>query len=307
MLNTEIAQSKEDEKSNYYIGMGGWDIPSFYEYFYPSKMQKGFHRLEYYSRFFDIVEVNSTFYTSELSPAMAYRWLKDVENNNRFVFAVKLFKGFTHSFTATEKDVNAINSFLKPLRETKKLVGLVIQFPSSYFRTEERQNYIIKLRNTFMDDKVFLDLRHRTWNSEKTYKMCEDYKMNLINVDLPPLPNHMPLNAKTWDGVAYFRMMGRNARDWNNFTNNNRYLYHYSKQELDNLVEKIRQANGKKTYIIFHNDKLASSIANAFELKHRLYPNKQYFVPAKLLIKFPQIKEFCKPIEKKSDNKNDII
>lgn len=289
--------STTTENRKIFIGMGGWEIPSFNEFFYPSNPAKGFRKLKYYSQFFDLVEVNATFYNTSLSPAMAYRWLKDVEKNERFVFTVKLFRGFTHTFNATQKDVLAVNRLLQPLRETKKLVGLVVQFPSSYLKSDTNQERIEKIRNIFAEDTIFLDLRHNSWNSDSTLKFCKENNLNLINIDLPQLPNHMPLNANSFNEVAYFRMMGRNADDWNNFASNNRYNYSYSEQELIDLINKIKQANANKTYVVFHNDKIASSLANGYELNHKLNPLAKLCAPIGLLSRFPHLKEFCKPIE----------
>ncbi len=49
------------EHHNVYVGMGGWDLEPFNRLFYPPRMRKGFRKLEYYSQFFDHVEVNATF------------------------------------------------------------------------------------------------------------------------------------------------------------------------------------------------------------------------------------------------------
>jgi len=69
-----------------HIGMGGWELPSFNKYFYPPKKPKGFRKLEFYSRYFDCVEVNSTFYNTSLSPQHSSRWLEDVSQNRNFQF-----------------------------------------------------------------------------------------------------------------------------------------------------------------------------------------------------------------------------
>ena len=82
------------------VGMGGWDIPSFHNVFYPPEIGRGFRKLEYYARFFDLVEINATFYTTSLSHAQAQQWLEDVRGNERFLFTLKLFRGFTHTFDA---------------------------------------------------------------------------------------------------------------------------------------------------------------------------------------------------------------
>jgi uncharacterized protein YecE (DUF72 family) len=247
--------SSSEDTNEVQIGMGGWELPSFNRVFYPAKPEKGFRKLEYFSRFFDLVEVNSTFYNTSLSAAQARRWLTDVGENQKFVFTVKLYRGFTHTFDATQNDALAVHRLLDPLRDAKIFCGLVIQFPSSFNKTSERQVHLVKLRTIFPEDQLLLDLRHISWNEKSFYQFCSKNGFNLINVDLPRLPGHMPLNSLAWDGVAYFRMMGRNAEAWNHPHSSDRYLYHYSEEELLDLVRRIKQTNARKAYVVFHNDR----------------------------------------------------
>jgi uncharacterized protein YecE (DUF72 family) len=290
-----ITNKNNKDTSKVSIGMGGWEIPSFNGIFYPSKPEKGFRKLEYYSRFFDLVEVNATFYNTALSPTQAQQWLKDVETNERFIFTVKLFRGFTHTFNATKDDALTIHRLLDPLREKAKLGGLVVQFSSSFNRSDSRQAYLVKLRSIFPEDNLFLDLRHNSWNTESVYKFCREQGFHLINVDIPQLPNHMPFNSLAWNDVTYFRMMGRNAKAWNRPMHNDRYLYQYNDEELKDLVQRIKQINAGKTYIVFHNDRQAFSLVNGRQVEHALHPTKRLLAPAKLLSAFPQLKSFCDP------------
>jgi uncharacterized protein YecE (DUF72 family) len=278
------------------IGMGGWEIPPFNRVFYPVKPEKGFRKLEFFSRFFDLVEVNSTFYNTSLSSAQSRRWLQDVRTNKEFLFTVKLYKGFTHTMDATKDDALAVHHLLDPLRGENKFGGLVIQFPSSYTKTPERQMYLLKLRSFFSEDRLFLDLRHISWNDTSFHQFCLEHGFDLINVDIPRLPGHMPLNSKAWEGVAYFRMMGRNAEAWNRPQSGDRYLYCYSNEELEDLARRIQQTNARRTYVVFHNDRQSFSLVNGRQVEHMLYPAKHLQAPENLLKTFPQLSRFCHPI-----------
>jgi uncharacterized protein YecE (DUF72 family) len=295
------ADGSSEDTNEVLIGMGGWELPPFNRVFYPAKPEKSFRKLEYFSRFFDLVEVNSTFYNTSLSAVQAQRWLKDVSENRRFIFTVKLYRGFTHTFDATQNDALAVHRLLDPLRNAEKFGGLVIQFSSSFSKTNERQAHLVKLRAIFPEDRLFLDLRHISWIEESFFQFCRENDFNLINVDLPCLPNHMPLNSLAWDGVAYFRMMGRNAEAWNNPKSSDRYLYHYSEEELRDLAQRIKQTNARKTYVVFHNDRQAFSIVNGRQVEHVLHPKRSLTAPANLLAAFPHLKSFCDPSISKSD------
>jgi len=293
--------SSSEDTNEILIGMGGWELPSFNRVFYPAKPEKGFRKLEYFSRFFDLVEVNSTFYNTSLSAAQAQRWLQDVAENRKFVFTVKLYRGFTHTFDATQNDAFAVHRLLDPLRDAEKFGGLVIQFPSSFNKTSERQVHLMKLRTIFPEDQLFLDLRHISWNKESFYQFCRENGFHLINIDLPRLPGHMPLNSLTWDGVAYFRMMGRNAQAWSHPKSSDRYLYNYSEEEVNDIIQRIKEANARKTYVVFHNDRQAYSLVNGRQIEHVLQPEKRLNAPANLLDVFPHLKSFCDPNISKSD------
>jgi uncharacterized protein YecE (DUF72 family) len=295
------SRKTNSESSEIFVGMGGWEIQPFQGVFYPIRPGKEFRKLEYYSRFFDMVEVNATFYNTSLSPDQAKQWLKDVSANSRFNFTVKLFRGFTHTFDATKNDALAIHRLLEPLREAEKFGGLLIQFPSAFNKSSSRESYLLKLRSTFPEDILFLDLRHKSWDNENFYKFCSEKGFNLVNVDLPPLPNHIPFNSKAWDGIAYFRMMGRNSEAWSKPRSEDRYLYPYSEEELKDLANRIKQLNASNTYVVFHNDRQAFSLVNGRQVEHSLKPVKKFNAPPNLLAAFPQLKSFCTPPENEGE------
>jgi uncharacterized protein YecE (DUF72 family) len=77
-----------------YIGTSGWSYPqgegTWNRYFYPPGTK---NKLEYYSRFFDTVEINSSFYRPP-DPAVSAGWVRKTPEN--FIFSVKLWQKFTH-------------------------------------------------------------------------------------------------------------------------------------------------------------------------------------------------------------------
>jgi uncharacterized protein YecE (DUF72 family) len=276
-----------------HVGMGGWDLEPFHRLFYPPRPKKGFRKLEYYSQFFDSVEVNSTFYNTSLNADHARRWLDDVAVNKRFVFTVKLYRGFTHTFDATKQDVRAVKTLLEPLALAEKLGGLVIQFPSSFANTRERRLYLMQLGKVFQPYRLFVEVRHNSWNSPLMWNFFQENKMHLVNVDLPPLKNHMPLTALAWDGAAYFRMMGRNTENWYNSERGDRYHYLYSQSELErllSLIEHVRIAS-HSTFVVFHNDPEANSLVNGFQVRHMIRQRQPVLVPQNLIRAFPALKE----------------
>ncbi len=278
-----------------YVAMGAWDLEPFDKYFYPPKPKKGFRKLQYYSQFFDSVEVNATFYNASFTPAHAKRWLADVAENQEFVFTVKLYRGFTHTFNARGEDVKVIHNFLGPLEEAGKLGGLLLQFPYSFTNIKERRIYLVQLSKVLQPHRLFIEVRHKSWNPDPSglmYNFFQENKLHLVNVDLPQIGRHMPLTALACDGYAYFRMMGRNGVNWRHPERGDRYLYHYSDEELRHLLSLMEyvKATAHTTFVVFHNDPEANSLVNGFRLRHLLLHGQRVLMPQNMIKVFPQLK-----------------
>ena len=291
------------DKSQVYVGMGGWDLFPFDTVFYPSGVKRGFRKLEYYSQFFDFIEVNATFYNNTFSPGQARRWLVDVSENRNFVFAVKLYRGFTHTFDATKEDVLIIQNFLEEFARESKLVGLLMQFPYSFTNTIETREYLLHLSKAFQPHPLFVEVRHNSWNQPIIHNLLQENKLHLVNVDLPRIKNHMPLTGEAWNDRAYFRMMGRNVLTWDRSWKVNeakthvvsdRYFYNYTEAELEQLVgliEKMKQ-KAPRTYVVFHNDPHANSLVNGFQLRHML-DKRNLSIPGNLVKAKPILKSIA--------------
>jgi uncharacterized protein YecE (DUF72 family) len=292
----------QHEQTDVMTGMGGWDLFPFHGPFYPTRVPKGFRKLAFYSRYFDMIEVNATFYNTDFRPFHVQRWLEDVRENGRFTFTVKLFRGYTHSFNATKEDLMRIYRMLDTLEESGRLGGLLLQFPASLRNSKECREYLYRLSHAFRRYRMFLELRNASWDTPLMHNFFQENRFHLVNVDLPAVNNHVPFHALSWDGAAYFRMMGRNAGTWNapwrmeadgRHMISDRYLYRYSEEELRSLAATVRQldAGVRKVFVVFHNDPQANSIANGFRLRHLLEPSRPLAVPPTTLKAFPALRE----------------
>src|SRR5207302_4829435 len=77
------------------VGTASWSDPGFVERWYPKKMAAG-ERLGWYAQHFELVEVNSTFY-SVPEPRMVERWCAVTPND--FTFDLKLHQLFSFHST----------------------------------------------------------------------------------------------------------------------------------------------------------------------------------------------------------------
>ena len=77
------------------VGPAGWSYADWRGRVYPEGAGTKFDTLALVAKYFDTVEINSSFYHPP-SPETARSWLRRVEHNPNFIFTAKLFQAFTH-------------------------------------------------------------------------------------------------------------------------------------------------------------------------------------------------------------------
>ena len=90
------------------IGPAGWSYKDWEGIVYPHKPGAKFDPLEYLARFFDAIEINSSFYRP-FTAGTAKSWARRVTAAKEFLFTAKLHRVFTHERgKATEADEKAV-------------------------------------------------------------------------------------------------------------------------------------------------------------------------------------------------------
>ena len=107
-----------------YIGTAGWSYNDWMPSFYPFNQSKDLTWLEYYARYFSVVEVNASYYTY-LSPHVVESWLRQVEEKSKFLFTVKLHNDFTHKRRFGSEQVKGVRYNLDKLKQAERLGGLL--------------------------------------------------------------------------------------------------------------------------------------------------------------------------------------
>ena len=159
---------------NIRIGPAGWSYADWRGRVYPESAGTKFDTLALVAKYFDTVEINSSFYFPP-APATARTWLRRIEHNPNFVFTAKLHKVFTHKRgQATTEDEKAFREGLDPLAAAEKLGALLIQFPWSFKNELEERGYLTQLVARFKDYPLVVELRHESWNSPRILQTLED-------------------------------------------------------------------------------------------------------------------------------------
>ncbi len=288
-----------------YTGTAGWSYKDWQPNFYPYPESKKFSWLEYYSGFFNIAEVNSTYY-AYLNPVVAEGWAEKTSGSPDFLFSVKLHSDFTHKRDFSSKSTENVKAVLDILDSAGKLAGILVQFPYSFGFSQANAQYIARLRDIFTRYGFFLEVRHTSWNNNEIIKLCGDSDICLCSIDQPVIGRAIRFMPVSANGNAYIRFHGRNAEAWKKSIasfgekqsygeQSERYNYLYSPGELASIQGKIKELydSAKKIYIIMNNHPNGNAVANAFEMIHYLEAKTSLTIPETVLRAFPRLKSIA--------------
>jgi uncharacterized protein YecE (DUF72 family) len=280
------------------VGPAGWSYKDWEGVVYPQKPGSKFDPLAYLARFFDTIEINSSFYRP-FTASTAKSWARRVSEAADFIFTAKLHRAFTHERgKATGADEKAVREGLDTLAVEKKLGAVLIQFPWSFKNTDDDRLYLTKLLAQFKDYPLVLEVRHSSWNQPQIYEWLEDLGVGICNVDQPVFARSIKPAAVATSQVGYVRLHGRNYQDWfrDKAPRDDRYNYLYSLDELDPWVTRVKEiaAKTKESYVITNNHFRGQAVVNALEIKATL-KEQRVIAPAPLFEKYPALIDSATP------------
>ena len=280
------------------VGTAGWSFEDWKGIVYPKPAPKGFHPLEYLSRFFDTLELNVTFYRP-VPAGNAKSWMQKVKGNPRFKFTAKMWQRFTHEreIEPTDDEVRQVREGMDPLLREGKLGAVLLQFPWSFKRTPENRMWLARLIDTFHEYPLALEVRHSSWNQPDVFEGLAERGVGFCNIDQPLFHYSLKPSAEVTSCVGYVRLHGRNWEDWfrEDAGRDERYDYLYSEEELRPWLEKIEQIRKQadEIYVITNNHYRGQAVVNAFDIQHGL-GKTDFILPQHLVDEYPRLKRLLK-------------
>ncbi len=281
-----------------YCGPSGWSYPHWNGIVYPKLRPRGFHPLEDIARYFDAVEINTTFYQT-IRPEIARLWLQRVTINPKFQFTAKLARRFTHERLLAQGEVAQFKEGLWPILRARKLGCLLMQFPWTFRYTEENREHLIAVRRAFHEFPLVAEMRHSSWMHEEALGTLVDYHIGFVNIDQAAYTKAMPPASLLTSSIGYVRLHGRNPQDWQREFGRARepvaaHDYLYSREELlewKPRIDELRQ-HAERTFVFANNDVGGKSVVNALQLV-ALLGDERHTAPADLIARFPiQLEDF---------------
>lgn len=231
---------------------------------YPRGVSSPAARLAYYAERFDVVEVDSPFY-SLASPETAAKWAERTPDG--FVWHAKASGEMTgHREAERERSFAEFRAALAPLEASGKLRGVLLQYPPWFTKSKEALEELAAVRPLIEPLVPLVEFRHRSWLTEDeraaTLSLLERHGLAYVSVDAPRTraSNVVPPIAAATHAVAYVRFHGRNWKTWNirgARSSAERFDWLYSAEELAGWVEPLGRLarEAEEVYALFNNNR----------------------------------------------------
>lgn len=283
------------------IGTSSWTEKSLIEggAFYPRGAGTPKARLKYYARRFDTVEIDSSYYqipTTDMARAWAER------TPDKFLFHVKAYGALTghnidpkrlpdhlrRMLPVEDRDredlhvsdpallramAHAMTEALAPLKQAGKLGFLIFQFPPWFGCKKANKDYLIYCRELMAGHPIAVEFRHGSWltgrNREGVFAFLRDNKITYITCDEPQLGSlaTAPFHPEATTSVAYLRLHGRSAENWQTHENGEEYLYGESELKLIAAEAARLSEKARLTFVMFNNCRCGYAVRNALQMR----------------------------------------
>jgi uncharacterized protein YecE (DUF72 family) len=232
-----------------HIGTAGWAVPRAVAMSFPGEGSALFR----YSRVFDALEINSSFWRRH-KPQTWARWAATVPPG--FRFSVKLSRSITHErkLLGTRPLLDEFFEDVAPLGA--KLGPVLVQMPPSFAFEARRARAFFKLLRARHRGEVACEPRHPTWFTEPAGDLLAAFDIARVAAD----PARVPLAAEPGGStrLAYFRMHGSPRM----------YYSEYGPERIGALAARLRQLKCP-VWCFFDNTASGAGAADALAL-HRI-------------------------------------
>jgi len=235
-------------KNKIYIGTSGWSYKHWTDgVFYPPDINNR-DWLKFYSRHFNTVEINISFYRRIMSSVYG-KWRQDTPKD--FIFSVKMSRYLTHIKRLDDPEESWMRFMDGAGRLKEKLGPVLFQLPANFkVNTGKLEGLLMAIRANGAIRTAF-EFRNEGWFSEEIYSILRKYNACLVFSDSGRWPSSETITAD----FIYVRMHGPGGL----------YDSRYADKELKKWAGKI---NGwkkavKSIYVYFNNDYAGYAAENA--------------------------------------------
>ena len=236
------------------IGCSGWVYKDWRGLVYPGDLPQR-RWFEHYSRLFDTVEVNNTFYRLPQEATME-GWAAQAPED--FVYAVKLGQFGSHRMKLRDAASWLPNHLDRVERLGRSLGPTLVQLPPRWRRNPARLDDFLSVVPKHL--RWAVEVREPSWLDEEVYEVLRRHGAALCVHDL--LADHPWVLTADW---TYVRFHGPHALE-------RKYWGRYGPDDLAPAAARLESwlADGHDVYAYFNNDHEANAVHDASWLRERL-------------------------------------
>jgi len=255
--------------SKLHIGCAGWDYKDWEGPFYPKILEKK-HHLDYYIKFFNLVEINSTFYNLP-SEEMVINWTKRAPES--FQYVVKVWQKISHNLNDPDIDFHISQFFLRMAYLEKKISRFLIQFPPWFKHSDKHYKQLKNLLKEIPSEYSYVvELRDNSWfDPEILSEIINGSTVILATTYMPGIIPYYLFNQEEY----YIRLIG--DRELTKFNR----IQRKQEEALDDLNQNVQDLlklpNIYEIFIIVNNHFAGFAPESVNDLKNSFgLPIKQF-------------------------------
>jgi uncharacterized protein YecE (DUF72 family) len=232
-----------------HIGTSGWHYKHWVGPFYPEKLPPS-RMLDFYTRHFDTVELNNTFYRLPTESGVA-SWRESTPKG--FCFAAKGSRFITHMKKLKDPEPAVAKYFERVEPLGSKLGPIVFQLPPWWEVDSERLEAFLEALPP--GRKYAFELRNPTWHNAAIYRILRRHKAAFCIFEIAGFHSGFEITSN----FTYVRLHGPGGA----------YQGSYPDETMRAWAERVRawRQDLRAIYIYFDNDQAAFAVQNALTLK----------------------------------------
>jgi uncharacterized protein YecE (DUF72 family) len=241
------------KKASFYIGTSGWSYKHWKDIYYPADVKPAGY-LEYYSRQFNIAEINTSFYHLPQKQTVL-NWMEAVPKG--FRFCPKMSRYLTHMKKLHDPEA-PLEKFFAVFEAARKMLGpVLIQLPPSLkFNPAVAVPFFELLKKEYKRYDFVLEVRHNSWMETESLGLLKRHNIGFV---ISQSENKFPYAEHVTAKNIYVRFHGPAAL----------YASSYSDEMLKDYAAKFKKwiEQGHIIWAFFNNDIYGHAFRDAERLK----------------------------------------
>ncbi|MEU8135553.1 DUF72 domain-containing protein [Streptodolium elevatio] len=285
------------------VGTCSWtDAALITSGWYPPECSTAEARLRYYTKQFDVVEVDATYYSLP-SARNSELWVERTPDT--FAFDVKVFSLLTGHPTRPRSlppelrapmqhwpgraDPRLLDEIwqrfsgaLRPLRDAGRLGSVLFQFPPSFAPGPDATQFLVDCVERAGDWPLAVEFRHPAWwsdaNADTTQELLRRLDVSAVAVDMTQTLSTSipPVATVTASRLAVVRFHGRSPA-WGTGSKEDRFRHTYSVAELAEWVPRLHglAESADHVHVLFNNCCADASVRAAEAMDRLLHGDRK--------------------------------